>query len=775
MFFGHRLEVLHNLPDKRYHFHPLHLHLHLPVLYLPEIQYLVDQPQHPVGVAFHYFQLFAGIVGQRCVLQHIFHGTGNQCERSTQFVRYVGKEAKLHVRQLLFDGDFVFQPVDGEQDVDGRYHYSKQEEHIQEVGQRRLPEGRLDFYLQCTHIVRPHSVGIGRAYLERIVSFRQIGISGGALRTHIVPRLFEAFQDIGILYLGGSRIVECRVLQGKDVLPVRQYQFAHVVQTLLQHGAIRRRSYILIRNQQFGEYDRRHESTLPYRIGTEKENAVACSKHHLSLRSIGRSRFAETHAERNGLVAVVLEPFIRRHKLADAVLGTHPQVARPVFADGQQYIRWQTVFHTVRLELRLSLSVERQQFVQSAAEGSQIQFVLPGRDNPVHIVVAQAVLIFRNALEVMEHRLIGRLKVVLYDQSTQRSANPDVALTVARDETRLVTVVYGIAFQVVAMVHEHLSTTFVTCQVIDSSTEGSHPDAALLVLVHTIYIVVAQAVNIVFAVTVARQSVLSALRLSLDKAVTLGRYPQTALAVLQEEIDIAFHRFSHGRNGTGLGQIALIYTFFVVHPQLAVFQSYPQVAVTVLADGTHLVAQRLITMCDRSKQAELGRTESYLFQPLGVGTHPQIALTVGKSGMYLIGKAPTTVGQTVVERPQTVGLLVETRESATVWMYPHRSVHILVNVESRTRTVGTGRFYRNNFGLQLTGLRIEVRHSSRDFLFEPDFSRLVTIGRQDRRLRKSGSLIMFSCSGSRIAYKETVCGSSKQQLIPSQTVNGHNP
>ena len=143
--------------------------------------------------------------------------------------------------------------------------------------------------------------------------------------------------------------------------------------------------------------------------------------------------------------------------------------------------------------------------------------------------------------------------------------------------------------------------------------------------------------------------------------------------------------------------------------------------------------------------------------------------------MNLIGKAPTTVGQAVVERPQTVGLPVETRESAAVWMHPHRSVHILVNVESRTRTVGTGRLYRNNFGLQLTGLRIKVRYSSRDFLFEPDFSRLVTIGRQDRRLRKSGSLVMFSCSGSRIAYKETVCGSSKQQIIPSQTVNGHNP
>ena len=556
---------------------------------------------------------------------------------------------------------------------------------------------------------------------------------------------------------------------------MRQHQFAHVVQTLLQHGAACRRRYVLVRNQQFGEYDRRHETALPYRVGAEEENTVACSEHHLSLRSIGRSRLAEAHTEGNGLVAVVLEPFVRRHKLADAVLGTHPEVARSVFTDGQQHVRRQTVFHTVRLEPRLSPPVERQQFVQSAAKGSQIQFVLPGRDNPVHIVVAQAVLVLRDALEVMEHRLLGRLETVLHDQSAQRSTNPDVAPTVARDEARLVTVVYGIAFQVVAVIHEHFPAAFVTRQVIDSPTEGGHPDAAPFVLIDTIYIVVAQAVNVVLAVTVARQAVLSAVRFSLDKAVTLGRYPQAALAVLQQEIDIAFHRLPGGRHAAGLGQISLVRPVEVIYPQLAVFQSHPQVVVAVLADGTHLVAQRLVTVRNRSKQAELRRTEGHLLQTLGVGTHPQIALTVGKSGMYLVGEAPAAVGQTVVERPQAVGLPVETRESAAIRMHPHRSIYILVNVESRTRTVGTGRFYRNNFGLQPAGLRIEVNNRTRHFLFEPDFSRPVTIGRQHKCSREMRSVIVRLLSRRQIADEETVTGSDQQHVISLQTVNRDYP
>ena len=42
MFFGNGLEVRHDLASKSHHIHSLNLHLHFPVLYLPEVQYLVD-------------------------------------------------------------------------------------------------------------------------------------------------------------------------------------------------------------------------------------------------------------------------------------------------------------------------------------------------------------------------------------------------------------------------------------------------------------------------------------------------------------------------------------------------------------------------------------------------------------------------------------------------------------------------------------------------------------------------------------------------------------
>ena len=54
MFFGNRLEVRHDLASKSHYIHTLNLHLHFPVLYLPEVQYLIDKPQHAVRIPFYH-------------------------------------------------------------------------------------------------------------------------------------------------------------------------------------------------------------------------------------------------------------------------------------------------------------------------------------------------------------------------------------------------------------------------------------------------------------------------------------------------------------------------------------------------------------------------------------------------------------------------------------------------------------------------------------------------------------------------------------------------
>ena len=54
MLLGHRIEVLHNLTGKSHHIDALHLHFHLLVLNLPEVEYLIDKTQHAVRIAFYH-------------------------------------------------------------------------------------------------------------------------------------------------------------------------------------------------------------------------------------------------------------------------------------------------------------------------------------------------------------------------------------------------------------------------------------------------------------------------------------------------------------------------------------------------------------------------------------------------------------------------------------------------------------------------------------------------------------------------------------------------
>ena len=97
MFLGHSFKIIHHLTDERYNIHPLHLHLHLLILNLAEVQNLIDKTEHPIGVPFNHHQLFAGISRQFIILQDLLHRTGYQRKRSTQLMRYVSKETQFYI------------------------------------------------------------------------------------------------------------------------------------------------------------------------------------------------------------------------------------------------------------------------------------------------------------------------------------------------------------------------------------------------------------------------------------------------------------------------------------------------------------------------------------------------------------------------------------------------------------------------------------------------------------------------------------------------------
>ena len=220
MFFGNRLKVFHDFTGKSNYIYALHLHLHLPVLYLPEVQDLIDKPQHPICIPFHHLQLLTCISRKFRIRQNILHRPRNQSQRSTQFVRNICKKAQLHICHLLFYRYFMFQTINSEQNINSRHNNQYNEKHIQEVGKRSFPERRKNLNIQYARIFRPHPVSIGRTNLKDIVSLRQVGIGCSTLLANKVPGFFKTFQNISILNFRRCRIIECSELNRENILPM---------------------------------------------------------------------------------------------------------------------------------------------------------------------------------------------------------------------------------------------------------------------------------------------------------------------------------------------------------------------------------------------------------------------------------------------------------------------------------------------------------------------------------------------------------------------------
>lgn len=606
MLFGYRLEVGHDFAGEGHDIDPLYMHLHLPVLNLAEVQDLVDKPQHAVRVPLHDLQLLAGVVREFGVLQDILHGAGNQGERGAQFVGDVGKEAQLHVCQLLLDRHFVLQAVNGKQDIYGCHDNHDEEKGIQEVGERSLPERGQDLDVEHARVFGPDAVSVGGTYLEDVVSFRQVGVGGGALLAYGVPVLLETLQRIGILDFGRGGIIEGGKLYREDILLVRQDQPFRVVQGLAQHGAPAGQD-VLVGYQQFGKHDGGHIVALGDGVGVEAEDARAGSEEDIARSGILRGCLAESCPEEDLLVGIVLKPLLGGDELADPVFGAHPEVSVPVLAYGEQDVGGKPVGDGIGLERGVSFFVQRRQFVQSAAEGGDEKVAAAGGYDPVHVVVAQAVFIVRDAEEVAELHVFGTLEALVNHQRANGGADPKVSLTVARDEACLRALVDGVAFEVIPMVDEAGGAVRIGRHVVYAAGKGGDPDATLAVFVDAVDVVVAQAVDVLFPVPVAGELVAvgDGGLFGLHQSVAFGGDPEVLPAVLQDEVYVATHRESVLRHGARLGQVAFVGTVLVVEPQFAILEAYPQVEVGVFADGTYFVAQRFVVERRRSDYPEL--------------------------------------------------------------------------------------------------------------------------------------------------------------------------
>ena len=89
-------------------------------------------------------------------------------------------------------------------------------------------------------------------------------------------------------------------------------------------------------------------------------------------------------------------------------------------------------------------------------------------------------------------------------------------------------------------------------------------------------------------------------------------------------------------------------------------------------------------------------------------------------------------------------------------MYPKHAVDIFMRMESRTRTVCTGRFHSYYFTLQDLCTRIKVYHCTRNMLLEPYFRCFIHISTMNRRIRKTGGREVFCLLCITFISKESV-------------------
>ena len=229
MLFGHSFKIIHHLAHERNDVYTLYLHLHLLVLNLTEVQYLIDKTKHTAGVPFHHHQLFTGISRQFIILQDLLYRTCYQRKRSTQLMGYIRKEAQFYIRNLLFDRHFMLQPVNGEQDINGHKNNNQNEKYIKHVCYRRFPERRQNDNIQDTFVIHPHTIAISRTDAKHILSFRKIRISHATLFIGKGPLFFKSIENISILYILRISIIECREMNGENILLMRKNQFISVV------------------------------------------------------------------------------------------------------------------------------------------------------------------------------------------------------------------------------------------------------------------------------------------------------------------------------------------------------------------------------------------------------------------------------------------------------------------------------------------------------------------------------------------------------------------
>ena len=199
-----------------------------------------------------------------------------------------------------------------------------------------------------------------------------------------------------------------------------------------------------------------------------------------------------------------------------------------VLTDGKQNIRRKPILHRIGLEFSMTVFVDRYQLVETAAECSQIKFLILSRDNPMHVIVAQTLRVVRHTGEMMELHLFRFFKVLVESDSPRSSSHPQATVIVGSNKASLIARVDRITFQIITMIDKQSLPVLVLRDIIDTSAKSSYPNTPVMVFVHTIHVIITQTVHIILLMTIAGQPVGHTVRrggLGTDQSVTFRRNP----------------------------------------------------------------------------------------------------------------------------------------------------------------------------------------------------------------------------------------------------------
>ena len=127
----------------------------------------------------------------------------------------------------------------------------------------------------------------------------------------------------------------------------------------------------------------------------------------------------------------------------------------------------------------------------------------------------------------------------------------------------------------------------------------------------------------------------------------------------------------------------------------------------------------------------------------------------------------------IIERFQTIILTVIVGEPSSVRMYPQMMKSVFVDMESRTRTIGAGRFYRQMFLLEFPVHCVKTNYTPGSILFKPDILIPIYIYGVNGSVTQVSRPIRSHISGRRTVKHKTIIPHDKRQCSAVHLLNAY--